>query len=281
MLKYYLPEKVDGVTYSIDMLRLTFDTGANAQAFSDWIAHLSAFDDTIDVKYFPNFSPFKYRHLWVFEVDMNGDKISWSIGFSLGSETTKGFFEFNPNKCASDRAFERFFEGYSRYVVISEIKRYDLAMDIPVERWRCHMHKDNRKYEMLLDKSKTEYLGRRSNYGFCKLYDKTVESDLNYPLTRLEVTCEPNKDVKVPEVKISKEQMEIVDTSNLTPTDKVIFELARRVDDAHLYIRDLDRRKRKKIEKLLASTQESFQMQLDVVHTLVERMQKFVVIQEI
>ena len=41
MLKYYLPEKVDDITYSIDMLRLAFDTGANAQAFSDWIAHLS------------------------------------------------------------------------------------------------------------------------------------------------------------------------------------------------------------------------------------------------
>lgn len=46
--------------------------------------------------------------------------------------------------------------------------------------------------DMYSFQNRTEYLGKRSNVGFVKLYNKSIESKLDYDLSRLEITCEPN-----------------------------------------------------------------------------------------
>lgn len=72
-------------------------------------------------------------------------------------------------------------------------KRYDLAVDIPVPRQDAFIVKDSRAYiERRHGQEWTQYLGAKSStVGRSKLYNKSVEAGLDYPLTRLEVTLDP------------------------------------------------------------------------------------------
>ena len=72
-------------------------------------------------------------------------------------------------------------------------KALDLAIDIPVDRFDCFLVKDSRAYsERRHGREWTQYLGAKSStVGRVKLYNKTVEARLNYPLTRLELTLDP------------------------------------------------------------------------------------------
>lgn len=75
----------------------------------------------------------------------------------------------------------------------TEIKRFDLAVDIPVEREKARLMKDGRVYsERRHGKDWTEYLGAQASHiGRVKLYNKQSEAGLTEPLTRLEITLDP------------------------------------------------------------------------------------------
>ena len=77
---------------------------------------------------------------------------------------------------------------YSKHIDIIE---YDIAVDMPFSRDSFFLVKDKRKYQCVLNSSvdKTEYLGCRHEHGFVKLYNKQRESNLDYPLTRFEISC--------------------------------------------------------------------------------------------
>lgn len=74
-----------------------------------------------------------------------------------------------------------------------KLRRFDLAIDIPVLRQDAFLVKDSRAYlERRHGQEWTQYLGAKSStVGRVKLYNKTVEAGLNYPLTRLEMTLDP------------------------------------------------------------------------------------------
>ncbi len=75
-----------------------------------------------------------------------------------------------------------------------KIRRYDLTVDIPVLRQDAFGVKDSRAYiERRHGQEWTQYLGATSSrVGRVKLYNKAVEAELNYPLTRLEMTLDPS-----------------------------------------------------------------------------------------
>lgn len=103
---------------------------------------------------------------------------------------TRGFVEFNPNKVARCPEFWRVWAKLMRYVRKASVARYDLAVDVPIDRDFVRLQKDRRMYQLNQSKSMTEYLGRRDASGFVKVYDKTAESGLDVPLTRVELTCD-------------------------------------------------------------------------------------------
>ena len=72
------------------------------------------------------------------------------------------------------------------------VNRFDLAVDVPVVRSKIQLFKDNRKYSQLYKSPEdfTEYLGNVNSAGRVKVYNKQLESDLPYELTRVEVTCD-------------------------------------------------------------------------------------------
>lgn len=72
------------------------------------------------------------------------------------------------------------------------IKRWDLAVDVPYGRDCVQLIKDNRKYSQFYKSAQdfTEYLGSMSSPGRVKIYNKQIEAELDYPLTRIEVTLD-------------------------------------------------------------------------------------------
>lgn len=103
-----------------------------------------------------------------------------------------------------------------------DIRRFDLAVDNPIERMSVFLEKDARAYfERRHGRELTQYLGPRSAHGRVKLYNKQLEAKLDWPLTRLEITPDPAipyKKIKFPTVyyldnlQVQIEEMKVTDT---------------------------------------------------------------------
>jgi hypothetical protein len=131
-----------------------------------------------------------------------------------------------------------------------QVIRFDLAIDIPVPKYLVRLEKDGRNYQYLKGKeSESEYLGIRNKPGFVKLYDKKAESNLDYDLTRIEITA--NLDgINFPCVKIKGLQQSLI-FGDLNSTERVLVQLLDRVDNKKMYLSQLNYRRRKKIEECL------------------------------
>lgn len=101
----------------------------------------------------------------------------------------------NPNKVAQHIVFQKLLSFILERTrpMHRTIKRFDLAIDIPVLRSNVFLVKDNRAYiERRHGQEWTQYLGAKSStVGRVKLYNKAVEAGLGCPLTRLELTIDP------------------------------------------------------------------------------------------
>jgi len=100
--------------------------------------------------------------------------------------------EFNPAKVGNSIQF-RYLHAYllarSKKV---QARRFDVAIDLPLDRRDVFLHKDRRQYRTIQNSAldKTEYLGQRSQHGQVKVYNKRIESGLDYDLTRVEITVD-------------------------------------------------------------------------------------------
>ncbi|GFP78563.1 hypothetical protein bsdtw1_04800 [Clostridium fungisolvens] len=147
---------------------------------------------------------------------------------------------------------------------LMKIVRYDLAIDYPILRSSCHLLKDNRKYCDIRNslEDRTEYLGTRSHHGRVKLYNKMIESNLDYPLTRLELTIDADlncyDEIKriFPTVYVIDDLQLCFDTEKLTGTDKVLFFSC--LDNMD-YLSMLSRKKKEKIVKMMSTYFTTFQ----------------------
>lgn len=195
-LSYYIKEEsVDGVIYSIDKLILDFKfkVDKNNDFTGDFGLFLSWLDD-VEYWHAESHKIGSFRNSFSFKCS-NG--CSYWVGVGLNDGTgrivNKIRLEFNPNKVASQYEFVKVF---NRMIALSayapRIVRFDLALDFPVLRQNCFLFKDQRLYEECSRsrEDSTQYLGQRNKHGRCKLYNKQIESKLNFPLTRFELTIE-------------------------------------------------------------------------------------------
>ena len=190
-------------------------------------------------------------------VRIDDDRSFW-LGIGLvgnGVLEDRCRLDFNPNKVANDANFQlihQFLIRNSREVC-RKIPRFDLAVDIPVERNRCFLVKDRRMYiERRHGSEFTQYLGSKSStVGRVKLYNKAIEADLNYPLTRLELTLDPTLDYE----KISVPTVYYIDSNDHTDDPVRITDTERFILNALLQgygsLDGLGRKTRKKMEELL------------------------------
>lgn len=262
MLDYFKSYVDDvGQIYSLDMIRLNFDLGENVEAFVKFLTTFHLIEMALTVKHYPSFAQFKYRDMWDC-IDEESDA-RWAIGLNLGrnaDDKSKGFIEFNPNKCESSYLFQKFFYEFKSMTVTRELVRYDLAIDIPLPRNLFRLIRDgNRLYDMKIKQyGVTEYLGVRSNDGFVKLYDKEAESKLNEDLTRLEITLAKGTSLSTvfPEVWVMDSQSSLrLDDGYyaLSNTQRVLADLLRDCDNPNMYWQRLDGHTRKKIAPYVAS----------------------------
>lgn len=252
-INYYNPIWQDGLTYSVDMVRL--DVRADLQTGQAWFNLLSNREmDFGKVEYYQSFKIYQYRHLLTIELDDCSSSVT--MGFQLNSDkkndSFKGFIEFNPNKIGCSKFYEWLLDQIKIQFKEVHIKRWDMAIDIPFPRDMVSIHKDNRRYERIESMDGfTEYLGRRSNDGYVKLYDKTKESQLEIPLTRLEITIEglkPYELLNMPDVYIMCLDGNMDD---LNDTERVLVELIRKDGDVDYWVRRLGRKLSQKIKPYL------------------------------
>lgn len=271
MLKYFNEIRTENhMIYSCDMLRLAFRT-PNYLA-SALVQHLHQFKYTldnginVDVYYSPRVG--RYKNLLTYDADKKGKFV---IGFPFNdfqwSDAKHGFIEFNPNKCDND-IIQYFLNIIAAFSVnncgkIFDIKRFDLAVDIPVERSNVVLlKKGNRLYNRVVSDSVTEYLGVRGSHGSCKLYDKQKEADLDFPLTRLEVTFTDLETFQFPDVYVFEDFESEADMDALNSTDKVIVRLLRNlpVSEQEIYFKQLGRCKRKKLDDYIYPRTKEFKI---------------------
>lgn len=232
------------------MVRLSLEFfESEVQRFVSWLNYIDTYKDGIEVKHWISFKEFTYRDM--FNVLLTDCRFVFAIGFNGSSDNRyKGFLEFNPNKCMNNSLFREILAELFSITFRRQVSRFDLAIDIPCPKYLVSLEKDGRNYQYIKGKqSESEYLGIRNKPGFVKLYDKTAESNLDYDLTRLEITTD-GKDISFPCVKIKKLQQSLI-FDELSSTERVLVQLLDLVDNKDMYLSQLNYRKRKKIREYL------------------------------
>lgn len=186
----------DGLTISVDMITADYYIGSISTR-SDFELFLRSlpFKYNVDTEFWECHKIGRYRGNYTVKLS---DGNSFYIGIALNglkTEWGKCRIEFNPNKVASHQILLHILGWLNSHTrpMHRSIRRFDLAIDVPISRLDVRLLKDRRIYsERKYGEEWTEYLGAKSSsVGRCKLYNKTIESKLNYPLTRLELTLNP------------------------------------------------------------------------------------------
>lgn len=256
-MKYY-QQKLDrlGVVYSVDMVRLSIEL--YQEMYEELFKYMNSIEfikDEIEIQYFTSIATFKYRDMFTIKLK----DCSFVLGLSFNGldniDRNKGFLEFNPNKCMHNELFIEIYQKIMYCAFDVELKRYDLALDIPEERKNVRIVQDRRDYQLIKSRNGlTEYLGQRSSGGFVKLYDKTKESNLNVTLTRLEITMDADTvfEKAFPDIYITSNQFSFVaNEKELNATDLVLLELLQGVDNVNYYLNKLGRVKKEKLRQYI------------------------------
>ena len=261
MLNYHFCGYDDDIIYSIDNIRLEFDLKyeKNFKLFCMKLDYFNLIEDKdFEIKNFTNLKTFKYKFMYNFKNKLDDTSFTFGFCFNNGNKTNyKGFVDFNPNKISKWKYFKMFMEKCRICFKDIDIKRYDLAVDIPVARTFVKLIKDKRSYHYLQDRSITEYLGKRNNNNFVKVYDKKAESNLDYELTRVELTIEPKEVMMFPKIQVRRLQNELL-LIQLNSTDKVIYDLLCAVEEPYHYIQMFPQRKRAKFKEIMETMYKPF-----------------------
>lgn len=255
MISYHNPIIENNLTISIDnvVLDVWVANPATRDMIEDRLFSMTKKDVVLITWKGDKPGTFREQYLFKFE---NGTSF-WLghglIGTSIMVERYR--LEFNPNKVGSDPHFVAIHEllVHNCRKPMSRIARFDLAIDIPVERTKCFLVKDRRLYiERRHGVEYTQYLGARSSAaGRIKLYNKTAEAELEYPLTRLELTLNPAtsyENVNFPKVYCIKTSNISDEVVKLTDTERFILNA---LLQGFGTLNDLGRKTRAKIETLL------------------------------
>ena len=149
----------------------------------------------VDVRNWTSFKIGSFRENFTIAMQ---DGTSFWLGAALNSRKTEWGrirLDFNPNKVGEHETFQLLLLYVVQHTrpMHRTLKRFDLAIDIPIVRQDVFLVKDKRVYiERRHGQEWTQYLGPKSStVGRVKLYNKQIESKLLYPLTRLELTLDP------------------------------------------------------------------------------------------
>lgn len=251
----------DNINYTVDMLRLK--TALTYSDFSKLEFKLkSLYKDKIKNEYISNsISDFKYNY----NIEIREGQSYWfgfihnseiiNKGKSISNPETEFNFtiEFNPNKIAIKGLLKQILNLSCNWI----IKSLDIAMDLKINIMDlCGLDKarkkDFRMFTQGLD-NRTYYIGRTNNR--IKIYNKKIESNLDYDLTRLEITSKLDLDiknilsytynVKLPDLYLNNYLYSFSDYK-----DKTLLAILYAIQSGYC-INDLPRIQKQKVKKLL------------------------------
>lgn len=212
----------------------------------------------------------KYKYMWSIACQKTTITVLYCFnGYNNKADDKKRvILEFNPNKLEYDD-FNEIDKIICNLVEISVV-RCDLAIDIPIDRKFTHLIKDKRNYEYhdYNKNGKTEYLGVRNEQGFVKLYDKQKESNLEKPMSRLEITVKPSMiefNKRLPKVICEEEnyQTEMKVYDKINPTNQAIISVLNTldVDTRILALKQFSKFIRKKISPYVLG--DTYELEID------------------
>lgn len=150
-----------------------------------------------------------------------------------------------------------------------KVSKFDVAVDVPCKKSQIDVLIDNRTHTKIspsADPNKsTEYLGaKHSSPGCFKIYSKTDESNLDYDLTRLELTSNHENDYKkfisqFPEVYLMEDGPYNA-YKELTGTDQVLYEYLINDPNRNVMFKRLGRDKQNKLKPYLYPSKTTFQI---------------------
>lgn len=210
---YYNPLFLDGVTSSIDNVRMKFtystttydfNTSTRINTIDDLLQELNSvalfMEGYLDSQYSAGYFKIgNYAHTITYKLT-GGRSFAVLIGRYDYKESNRqiaaeAVIDFNPNKIPAPDWMRITGILAARAVKIS-VQRFDLALDFPILRYALELvQRPGSTYNRLVDKNHvlTEYTGERSHHAAVKLYDKAAELQLPVPCTRLEITIERSK----------------------------------------------------------------------------------------
>lgn len=276
-MRYFFSVKENNLTISIDGLRLTFEIHPKEMSrLMNWY-NFDYRPGTTDYK--PRTAPFTYKYLRTIKY---ADDCSCTFGFWLNGtreDMYKGFIDVNPNKVFHKDEFWHDFNFIRSCTGNLEIARLDTAIDIPVQRQNILLYADRRRYELVRysPENKTEYLGIRSSDNFVKIYNKTIESKLNYDLTRVEITSAPSYESFIralPKISILNDGIQY--TTDLNRTDRAIIDLIINSTvygyDCGYILNAFGRTKKTKIERALNEASTHLEISRSAIEKLFKKM---------
>lgn len=195
-----------------------------------------------------------------------------------------GIIEFNPNKC---HEHEHIIDDVRTILSLAESYHFeslDFAIDIPIDKMLVHLLKDKRA-QLIYKASKdcsTEYLGKKRNDpGHVKLYNKSRESGLSTPWTRIEITVgDPSLpdwgqklyDNWLPKVTFFDPKGLIPQDIQLNDTEKVLLELLQYNPEKSVHWKRLGRKEKAKLEPLVFADQKYLEYNFDAINQVVQDM---------
>lgn len=264
MLNYYyfLEDEDNGLKYTVDMLRLFFYIypfehkpflEECKKYFFDSEDENKKMYNTLSNKIGLYADNFVIDHIWI-GVGCNNPN-------SKQKDKILVTFEFNPNKVEN---FGGIFQFLKKFKDKTYLKRFDLAIDIPE-------NINNLEFENLKKRASTVYYQYQSNKtiyfgkgsGHTKIYNKMIESQLDYELTRYEVTKEV-ENISLINFDISRINIEFLNAIkkpyNEHTSDKTHNAIAFALNNGY-HFKDLSRDMQKNI-RLECSTKYDFRQDL-------------------
>lgn len=267
-IKYFMPYRTEqGYVLSVDNVRINFEVNAHYKTELESFLNDSR---NIHIKQYPiDLRDFRYKYLYNFSYCDNilKNEFSMTLGYIFNGTNVhvdiyKGFLDYNPNKLGDIKQFWNDLNYIKSCCAAWDIARCDIALDIPAKREYVILEKDNRVYECKAYsfQNMTECLGLRSHIGRVKVYNKTLESDLDYDLTRIEVTCLFNSTSyfnNFPKIwNITNDIQLSTDILELNDSDLAILRMALECMRSHndnglMIFNSMGRKKKQKLKKYL------------------------------
>lgn len=275
---------MDNFTYSVDMVRL--QTEVKRTIFNEVMKKFTDSSLCSMVDYLELKSIKAYRHNFnikgmlepeqefiLYDIDSCDNPFQRSksptYSFWIGAEHNAKspnknnidvVIEYNPNKCKDSQLLKYVLDNLFIKNKLTKIKKIDFAIDIPENIQNIKLIRDFRSSYKYFDNGGddiTHYMRKRNSHGHLKIYNKKRESNLDYELTRYEVTIIMDIDLRMidiykvdygifPDLMLLEEQQ--LKLEKINGTDKVLL---LSVMEHPEYLKLITRDKRKKIEGLM------------------------------